>query len=287
MASASRVSQRASFPGASSPRTFPRVEWGDKPAPMSLRERWGAGGQALPPAGQSSAGPEGRCPCQEDRRGAAPARRLAGRGPRPGSRPLPGLLAHSPSSCLSLSLTWPSGQGPCPLSISPKTIRGKTVPEPGWPEAGDTQGTLPRPPWGSQGPGWGKAELKEASWADSGGGGQQLFAVPRGEGPDLAWRASGLAWSLGASGCLPRSPPHTLSPSQRGLLPVRLRVGGSPRALLLPTALPPAMPAQGPPAGTTVLWATRKAVLTAWAAKGSQQEQRQPGPAGFCPGWGH
>lgn len=84
--------------------------------------------------------------------------------------------------------------------------------------------------------------MKEASWADSRGGRQQLFAVPRGEGPDLAWSASGLAWSRGASACLPRSPPHPRSPSQRGLLPVRLRVGDRPRVLLLPTTLPPAMP---------------------------------------------
>lgn len=34
-----------------------------------------------------------------------------------------------------------------------------------------------------------------------------LFAVPRGEGPDLAWSASGLAGCLGASGCLLRREP--------------------------------------------------------------------------------
>ena len=52
----------------------------------------------------------------------------------------------------------------------------------------------------------------------------------------------------------PRSanPPSPLSPSQRGLLPVRLRGGDSPRVLLpalLPTTLPPAWPAQCPLAG--------------------------------------
>lgn len=95
LAATSRVSQRASFLGASSPRTFPRVEWGDKRVPMSLRERWSPGGQALLPQGQTSAGQEGGCLRQD-----AP-----GRGPPPGTHPLTGLLTHSPSFWPSLSLT--------------------------------------------------------------------------------------------------------------------------------------------------------------------------------------
>lgn len=105
-----------------------------------------------------------------------------------------------------------------------------------------------------------------------------MFAVPRREGPDLAWSASGLAWSRRASSCLPRSPPRPLSPYQRGLLPVRLRVGDSPRSSCCPRLCPQPDQLKRPPAEPTVLWKARKAFVIAWAAKGSQQEQRQPGP---------
>lgn len=76
--------------------------------------------------------------------------------------------------------------------------------------------------------------------------GRLYFAVPRGEGPDLAWSASGVAGSRGASGCLAWNPISPQSVPVRAVS-ARLRVGDCPQgppAVQLPMTLPQARPGQ-------------------------------------------
>lgn len=100
------------------------------------------------------------------------------------------------------------------------------------------------------------------------------------EGPDLAWRAAGLAGSRGAS-C--RRLPGALRPPST---PARAPARGAGRET---APGPPAHPAARfapscPPAGWTVLWRRRKNALPAWAAgllagnKGAQTRWRPSWP---------
>lgn len=62
----------------------------------------------------------------------------------------------------------------------------------------------------------------------------RLFAVPRGEGPDLAWSASGLAGSPGASATSPGArQPSVLIPERAS--PLRLGWGTAPGSSCQPT----------------------------------------------------
>ena len=125
-----------------------------------------------------------------------------------------GSLPHSPSPWLALSPTLPGSLPTKPPTTPAQTDSGTSQKSRRDRDREKTLLLSSLGQWPGSEVGTGQGEDGPLVSLRTGGRRRRrpLFAVPRGEGPDLAWSASGLAGGRGASGCLLGSPPSPRSP---------------------------------------------------------------------------